>query len=223
METLMIRLGLIVALVISATACMSTDPYIGDQKVSNTVKGASIGAVTKAIISAATSSKDDRKKGVLIAAVAGEVIGVGFYMDNQPTALGQQLAGTGVRVADEGDNIRLIMPGNISFDVNRFDIRGQFLPALGSVGGVVAEFDKTTVMVEEHADSTGSFESNQVLSENRAVSVTNYLTQQGVASNRVQSQGLGPHYPIACQRVSLWSRAKPARRAAVAANGAVIV
>ncbi|MFB1035514.1 MAG: OmpA family protein, partial [Sinobacterium sp.] len=67
------------------------------------------------------------------------------------------------------------------------------------------------------------FKSNQVLSENRAVSVTNYLTQHGVASNRVQSKGLGPHNPVACQRVSLWSRAKPARRAAVAANGAVIV
>ena len=195
----MIRLGLIIVLVISTTACMSTDPYTGGQKASNTAKGASIGAVTGAIIGVATSGKDDRTKGALTGALAGGAIGggVGFYMDKQEAALRQQLQGTGVRVSREGDNIRLIMPGNITFDVNRYNIRNQFLPVLDSVGVVLAEFDKTTILVQGHTDSTGSFEINQVLSENRASSVSSYLTQQGVAFNRIQSQGLGPRNPIA--------------------------
>ncbi|MGI9289358.1 MAG: OmpA family protein, partial [Pseudomonadales bacterium] len=49
------------------TAC-SIDPYTGEKKTSNTAKGAGIGAVTGALIGAATASKKDRKKGVLTGA-----------------------------------------------------------------------------------------------------------------------------------------------------------
>ena len=53
---------LIVSVALLLGACMSTDPYTGNQKVSNTAKGAGIGALAGAVIGAATSSSDDRKK-----------------------------------------------------------------------------------------------------------------------------------------------------------------
>ena len=182
----MIRIGLIIAIVISTSAYTSTEPYVGGQKVSNTVKGTSDGAITEAIagviIGVATSGKDDRKKGALTGASTRGATGgdVGFYIKMQEAALRHQLEITGIRVYPESVNIR-----------------NQSLPVLDPVGAALAEFDKTATTVNGYTDSTGSFESSQLLSENRAISVSSYLIQQVVASNRVQSQGVGSRNSIA--------------------------
>jgi outer membrane protein OmpA-like peptidoglycan-associated protein len=114
--------------------CMSTDPYTGEQKASNTAKGAGIGAVAGAVIGAASASKSDRKKGALTGALAGGAIGggVGYYMDRQEAALRQRLQGSGVQVRREGDKIYLIMPGNITFDTGSAVIRSDFYDVLDS-------------------------------------------------------------------------------------------
>lgn len=193
------RYFVLVLFAISLTACMSTDPYTGQQKTSNTAKGAGIGAVAGAVIGAATASKDDRKKGAITGAVAGGAIGggIGFYMDKQEAALRQKLAETGVQVHREGDTIRLIMPGNITFASGQSDIRSDFFPTLNSVAIVLKEFDKTAIRITGHTDSTGGADMNQTLSENRAASVGNYLIGQNVASGRVQTVGYGYRYPVA--------------------------
>ncbi|MBU3069536.1 OmpA family protein [Aestuariicella sp. G3-2] len=190
---------LIALFTVLAVGCMSTDPYTGEQKTSNTAKGAGAGAVVGAIIGAATSSKDDRGKGALTGAVAGGAIGggVGFYMDKQEAQLRSQLQGTGVQVRREGDTIRLVMPGNITFDSGQSAIRSNFYPTLNSVAVVLAEFDRTAIRITGHTDSTGGADLNQRLSEARADSVRQYLVSQKVASGRVQTAGYGPRYPIA--------------------------
>lgn len=186
-------------LVVTLTACMSTDPYTGQQKTSNTAKGAGIGALAGAVIGAATSSSDDRKKGALIGAAGGATIGggIGFYMDKQEAALRAKLEGTGVRVVREGDNIRLIMPGNITFGVDRHEVRPEFYPTLESVAIVLEEFNKTAVRVAGHTDSSGSDSYNQTLSERRASSVGQFLISHGVIAGRVQVYGYGERYPVA--------------------------
>ncbi|WP_461483649.1 OmpA family protein [Porticoccus sp.] len=190
---------LLIALVGALTACMSTDPYTGQQKTSNTAKGAGIGAVTGAIIGAATSSDDDRKKGVITGAVAGAAVGggIGYYMDRQEAALRAKLEGTGVRVIREGDTIRLVMPSNITFGVDRYEVRPEFYNTLESVALVLKEFNKTNIRIAGHTDSTGSSEYNQTLSERRAASVGQLLISQGIASGRVWTTGYGERYAIA--------------------------
>ncbi|GAB3093244.1 OmpA family protein [Aestuariicella hydrocarbonica] len=190
---------LIALFVTLAVGCMSTDPYTGEQKASNTSVGAGAGAVMGAIVGAATSSKKDRGKGALTGAVAGGAIGggVGYYMDKQETELRNKLQGSGVQVRREGDTIRLIMPGNITFDSGQSAIRGNFYPTLNSVAVVLAEFDRTAIRVAGHTDSTGGAELNQRLSEDRANSVRQYLISQNVASGRIQTNGYGPRYPVA--------------------------
>ena len=58
----------VVAMALILGACATQDPYTGQQKASNTAKGAGIGAIAGAVIGAATASKNDRKKGVLTGA-----------------------------------------------------------------------------------------------------------------------------------------------------------
>ncbi len=189
----------LVATAVLLTACQTYDPYSGEQKTSNATKGGVIGAVSGAVIGAATASKKDRKKGALTGAVAGGAIGagIGYYMDRQEAQLREKLAGTGVQVARQGDEITLIMPGNITFDTGRSDVKTQFHGVLSSVGTVLKEFDKTSIEVSGHTDSTGGQDLNQRLSEARARSVASFLSTQGVASERIYSVGYGPRRPVA--------------------------
>lgn len=173
------------------------DPYTGEQKVSNTAIGAAAGAV----VGAAVSSKKDRAKGAAIGAALGG--GAGYYFDYQEKILRQKLEGTGVSVSRlENGGIRLNMPGNVSFPSSQHELLPSFYDVLDSVAIVLKEYSKSSIQVTGHTDSTGSFEFNQGLSERRAASVKNYLVNQGVAANRLHSNGYGPRYPIASNDTS---------------------
>ena len=169
----------------------TTDPYTGEQQVSK----AAIGAAAGAAVGAAASSKKDRAKGAVIGAAVGG--GVGYYFDVQEKKLREKLQGTGVSVTRTETGIILNMPGNISFPTNQYAILPSFYETLNSVALVLKEFNKTAVKVSGYTDSTGSFEHNQTLSENRAQAVSEYLASQGVARNRLHATGYGPRDPIA--------------------------
>lgn len=184
---------------VALLAGCTTNPYTGEQQAGKAGIYGGIGAATGAIIGAATSSKKDRAKGALIGAAVGGAAGggYGYYVDTQEAKLRQTLQGTGVRVQRNGDELKLIMPGNITFASNSADISGGFYPTLNSLVLVFKEFDKNGIDIVGHTDSTGSLELNQNLSNRRAQSVASYLTANGVASARISSYGAGPSQPIA--------------------------
>ena len=181
------------------TGCMTYDPYTGEEKVSSATKGSVIGAIGGAAVGAATSSSSDRGKGALIGAASGAAVGggIGYYMDRQEAQLRRQLEGTGVRVVRNGDQIDLIMPGNITFDTDQSSIRPAFTDTLQSVALVLKEFNKTTIQIEGHTDSTGSDSYNQLLSERRASSVRDFLLNQGIEPRRTRATGYGERQPVA--------------------------
>lgn len=187
---------------IGLSGCQTYDPYTGEEKVSNTAKGAGIGAGIGAVL-AYVINKDEsskkRKRRMLEAAGIGAIAGggVGYYMDSQEAKLRKTLRSTGVSVEREGDNINLIMPGNITFASAGHDLNGDFYEVLDSVVLVLQEFEKTVIVVAGHTDSVGSGEYNQALSERRANSVAQYLLSQKIVPARIETVGFGEDAAIA--------------------------
>lgn len=189
---------------VTLSGCMTYDPYTGEEQTSNATKGSIVGAIGGAAIGAATSSKSDRGKGALIGAAGGAAVGggIGYYMDRQEAKLRHKLKDSGVQVVRNGDQIDLIMPGNITFALNQASIKPSFSNTLESVSLVLKEFDKTIIQIEGYTDSSGSQSYNQLLSEKRAGSVRNFLLNQGVESNRTRATGYGEQRPIASNDTS---------------------
>lgn len=181
------------AMALAVTAC-TTNPYTGEQQAS---KAATYGAGAAAVcgLIGAIDSGQHARNAALGCGIVGA--GVGAYMDVQEAKLREQLQGTGVQVVREGDNIRLIMPGNITFETDSYNLRSDFYPVLNSVGEVLAKYADTTLRVTGHTDNTGSRQYNQTLSERRARSVADYLVTRQVASARMLVQGMSFDQPIA--------------------------
>lgn len=188
------------AATVAVTGC-TTNPYSGDKQASKAAWGAAIGAVSGAAIGAATGdNKKDRRERALKGAAIGGVVGtgVGAYMDVQEKKLREKLQGSGVGVKRNQDgSIDLVMPGNITFPTGKSDIKGDFFDTLNSVALVLKEYNKTSITVSGHTDSVGKDDLNQKLSQDRANSVAQYLSSQGVASSRVNAIGFGKTQPIA--------------------------
>lgn len=192
--------GLILSVALSG--CTTTDPYTGEQKVNNTSKGAAIGAATGAAVAAVANRNTHsgkRSERILAAAAAGAAVGggIGYYMDRQEAALRARLQNTGVSVQRDGDNLTLVMPGNVTFATDSSDLRVNFVSVLDSVVLVLEEFNRTYVEVSGHTDNTGSESYNQGLSERRAETVASYMLQKGILSDRVLVYGYGENRPIA--------------------------
>ncbi len=187
------------------TAC-TTNPYTGEQQVSKSVLGTGIGAASGAALGAIGGAiAGDAGKGAAIGAGVGALagLGVGVYMDRQEAQLRQRLAGSGVRVLREGNYLRLIMPGNITFATDSSNISPQFYNTLNAVVTVLNGFPETLIRVTGHTDATGSDQYNLKLSQRRADSVAQYLIAQGVAPNRVVATGMGESMPIASNNTAV--------------------
>ncbi len=182
-----------VTLSMVVSAC-TVNPYTGEEQLSKTAAYGAGAAVACGLIGA-LDSKDSARNAALGCGLVGA--GVGAYMDVQEAKLREELRGTGVSVSREGDTIKLIMPGNITFETDSYNLRSSFYPVLNSVGKVLAKYHDTTLRVTGHTDSTGSKAYNQTLSERRAQSVASYLATQGVSSSRAFSEGRGFEQPIA--------------------------
>ncbi len=182
------------------TACSTINPYTGEKQVSKAAIGAGAGAAAGAVVGVISGDDSrERRKHALIGAGVGALAGgaVGYYMDVQEAKLRQKLAGTGVSVTRDGDNIILNMPGNITFAVDSADINGEFFAVLDSVTLVIDEFDKTLVEVMGHTDSTGSSDYNKRLSERRADAVSRYFQSRDIQALRLATYGYGEDYPVA--------------------------
>ncbi|MBA3563662.1 MAG: OmpA family protein [Gammaproteobacteria bacterium] len=194
------RLAGCVAGMLLVTACSTLDPYTREGQTSQATKGAAIGAGIGVVAGLITGDDAvDRRQRALIGGGLGALTGaaVGNYMDRQEAQLRQRLDGTGVSVHREGDNITLLMPGNVTFRTDSAALNQGFFDVLNSVGLVLEEYEKTVIEVAGHTDSRGSDSYNQDLSEERASTVAEYLRSQGIMTQRIITVGQGEGSPVA--------------------------
>ncbi|NLD15695.1 MAG: OmpA family protein [Gammaproteobacteria bacterium] len=181
------------------SGCASNNPYENERNINRTAVYGGVGAAAGAIAGAAVSSKKDRTKGALIgAAVAGAAgAGYGYYVDRQEAELRRAMQGTGVEVQRQGDNLTLVMPGNVTFASDSATISANFYGALNNLAQSFRQYDQNTIDIVGHTDSTGSYQHNLQLSQRRAQSVASYLQGQGVSYSRMSVRGMGPDQPVA--------------------------
>ena len=103
------------------------------------------------------------------------------------------------RILETRDTVRglVVNLGDVLFDTGRYTLRPPAREALAKLSGIVLAYPGLKLTVEGHTDSTGTAAFNQKLSEQRAMTVRDYLVQQGLDMNSVTAAGLGEGVPIA--------------------------
>ena len=160
-----------------------------------TARGATIGAAVGAAGAIATGKReaDEILAGAAIGAVAGGAVGA--YMDAQEEKLAR-IPNTSVERVDE-ETLRVQFDSDILFDFDSAALRPDARRTVDELADVLAEYDRTAVVVQGHTDARGTDAYNRDLSERRATSVMRYLENSGVDRGRIATQGLGEQYPVA--------------------------
>ncbi|MES2362728.1 MAG: OmpA family protein [Pseudomonadota bacterium] len=165
-----------------------------------TAKGAGIGAVAGALLGAAVGGSKGAATGAVLGGVAGAVGGNVWSqkMQDQKAAMEKATVGTGVAVSQTADNrLKLDIPSDVSFDTGRSAIKSNFVPILNHFAGSLNQNPVTTVTIIGHTDNTGTDAINNPLSVQRANATRDYLVSQGVATQRIATDGRGSREPIA--------------------------
>jgi outer membrane protein OmpA-like peptidoglycan-associated protein len=102
----------------------------------------------------------------------------------------------GAKVTDQ--EITIELAADFLFDFDKYVLKTEAIPSLQKVGEVVKAYPKAPVLIEGHTDGKGTHPYNMKLSENRALSVKNWLVQNaGIDPARITTQGWGETKPVA--------------------------
>ena len=105
-----------------------------------------------------------------------------------------QLTELQARHTDRGVVVTL---GDVLFATGRSELQQGSHRSIGKLTAFLAAHPQRTVRVEGFTDNLGSAGYNRNLSEQRAASVTDALTNGGVDRSRIQTEGYGKAFPVA--------------------------
>jgi outer membrane protein OmpA-like peptidoglycan-associated protein len=106
---------------------------------------------------------------------------------------------------------------NVFFATGSYKLLPKSFKSLDAVVDLMKSDASLMIDIDGHTDSQGSDESNQVLSDNRAGAVKNYLVGKGIDASRLKSSGYGETKPVA-DNASAAGRAKNRRTEMVVRN-----
>jgi len=91
----------------------------------------------------------------------------------------------------------IVNMSDVLFDTGKYTLRAEAREKLAKISGIVLAHPGLNLEVDGHTDNVGSSEYNQLLSEQRAATVLNFLVQQGLPESSVTSRGFGMAQPVA--------------------------
>ena len=94
---------------------------------------------------------------------------------------------------ESGDEIIL---ENVHFAHNSFELDESSFEELGKLIGYLQKHPDLNIIIEGHTDDVGGASANQLLSENRAKSVRQYLLNAAIDSTRLSYRGYGESKPL---------------------------
>jgi outer membrane protein OmpA-like peptidoglycan-associated protein len=107
-------------------------------------------------------------------------------------------AATDLAMEETETEIRIALSADVLFDFDKSDIKPEAAEALGQVAAVLREHPGQPVRIEGHTDSKGSGAYNHALSEDRALSVRDWLIEEeGLDGSGFEIVGLGESQPAA--------------------------
>ena len=184
--------------VLLAAGALGASGLAGCASMSNTERGAVVGAGAGGAIGAVIGKQTgSTARGAIIGAVVGGAAGavIGRRMDRQAEELDENLEGAEVQRIGEG--IAVTFESGILFPFDSDNILPAGRSNLQQLAGSLQRYPETEVLIVGHTDATGSDSYNMGLSQRRAQSAANYLVAQGIARNRIRTEGRGETEPIA--------------------------
>jgi len=94
------------------------------------------------------------------------------------------------RVKFNNSNLQIII-GDVLFDLNKSDIRENAAIKLKKLIEIMRDYPKIKVEIGSHTDSRGSDKYNLKLSNERSLSIRNYIISKGISSDRIFGKGYG--------------------------------
>jgi len=94
----------------------------------------------------------------------------------------------------EGERVVL---KNVFFETNKFDLKPKSKVELNKLVDFLTKNPTVTIELSGHTDNVGNSKANQILSDNRAKAVYNYLIEKGITTERLSTKGYGDTQPIA--------------------------
>src|SRR5437763_1148130 len=130
---------------------------------------------------------------------AGDADQLRLKAEAEKTELRAQLLAQFSLVLETRDTARglIVNMSDVLFDTAKYSLRPGAREKLAKVAGIISGHPGLKLEVEGHTDNVGGDDYNQTLSQHRGVAVRDYLTQQGIPSASVTTEGFGKTRPVA--------------------------
>ena len=103
------------------------------------------------------------------------------------------LKNVGMKQLSVGETVVL---KNVFFETNKYDLKDESRVELMKLHSFMQNNPAVSIEISGHTDNVGNDNDNQILSENRAQAIYNFLIENGIEADRLSYKGYGETQPI---------------------------